>query len=252
MSGTKQKAEMAKMVDEAVRKAMEDQSVQMVKAITEALQPVMKSLADAVTQLAEVTKALSPPSVAAGDHITHAVPAADSQVNSSEVVIMGLKEKDELRPRERRHADEESVSDILENLEIDAIPLQVYRMGTFEKNKCRLVKVVFNNSHDAVQVLRNCNQLKNIEGPYKNVYARPSYSAELRKQLRDARKIDMSAVIYRGKVVSRSAIPKNGRKGGNMASMTTGGDANLQNHLPPPHTQSLQTPTCSSPAPTTT
>lgn len=196
----------------AEMRAAREQERQWQEKIVERLVAVETMMADSSARNA--TAPMS--SAAAGDRILPAVPAASPQVIPTQVVIMGVNEQTSLPARERRSADEETVLTILDTLEVDAVPLNVYRMGTYDEARWRPIKVAFDNPHDVVQLLRRCRLLKTAGGPFEKVYVRPSHSHELRVKLREAREVDKTAVIYRGEVMSRSAIPKKGGAGGRV------------------------------------
>ncbi|VDM50837.1 unnamed protein product [Toxocara canis] len=53
----------------------------------------------------------------------------------------------------------ESVAQRLDELNVEGVLVEMYRTGVFNPSKRRPVKVVFRNSHDAVQVFRQCYML---------------------------------------------------------------------------------------------
>ncbi|KHN71915.1 hypothetical protein Tcan_18683 [Toxocara canis] len=135
---------------------------------------------------------------------------AEEQQRRLSAVFIGVEESSEL-PHLRHDRDVESVTVILDELNVDSVPVEVYRMGVFNPMKRRPIKVIFRNSHDAVQVLRQCRMLK--QSPrFSSIYIRPSYSAAIRKELFTKRREDPNGIyaVRNNLVVRRgSAVPGN-------------------------------------------
>lgn len=157
-----------------------------------------------LTQLVEVMAAreqqpLSPPPVRAA--------AADGEAEKCRrsVVVLGLPEANG-EPQARNAVDAASVRAMFNELSVDSVPANVYRMGAFDRQgkKTRPVKVEFTNMHDAVQVLRRSPELK-TSANYGSVYVRKSHPHSLRVELINKRKSDPDNVyvIYNDKVVAR-------------------------------------------------
>ncbi|KHN84872.1 hypothetical protein Tcan_08313 [Toxocara canis] len=106
---------------------------------------------------------------------------AEEQQRRRSAVFIGAPESRDL-PHLRHERDAESVAEILDEVNVDGVPVDVYRMGVFNPTKRRPIKVVFNNTHNAVQVFRQCYMLKRSP-QFSSVYIRPSYSAAIHNEL---------------------------------------------------------------------
>jgi hypothetical protein len=99
------------------------------------------------------------------------------------VVIIGLPEPEAIGSVQRAKADVQTVETMLDALNIQAVPSQVYRMGkpTDDKKRPRLVKVVLPSSkiqHMTLGALKRRRQeLQNVDG-FQRAIIRPSLSPE--------------------------------------------------------------------------
>lgn len=119
------------------------------------------------------------------------------------VVVSGLAEA--VGPSDGRNAtDQATVHDMLLELDVDSVPKGVYRMGVFNPERSRLVKVEFGNIHDAVQILRQSSRLRTSQ-QFRNVRVRNSQPHQMRVKLREAQGADPNGiyVIYGDDVVCR-------------------------------------------------
>ncbi|VDM38344.1 unnamed protein product [Toxocara canis] len=66
---------------------------------------------------------------------------AEKQQRRRSVVFIGVAESCDL-PHPRRERDVESVAEILNELNVDGVPVEVYRMGVFSPAKRRPIKVM--------------------------------------------------------------------------------------------------------------
>lgn len=122
-------------------------------------------------------------------------------------VIYGIAESGEETNRGKYNDDLGKVNSLLDVLDIETGPANVYRMGKQQDNKPRLIKVVMPTSYHKNLVLKNAISLKNLPA-FANVFLRPSLTLEQRKadydlrcQLREAKKNGNNMRIYRGKLV---------------------------------------------------
>lgn len=72
------------------------------------------------------------------------------------------------------------MAEVLNELNVNGVPLEVFRMGVINPDERRPIKVVFSSSHDVIQALRRSHLLKG-SSKYSFVYIRPSYSVVTRK-----------------------------------------------------------------------
>ncbi|KHN77250.1 hypothetical protein Tcan_10954 [Toxocara canis] len=148
---------------------------------------------------------------------------AEEQQRRRSAVFIGVEESCEL-PHLRHDRDVESVAVILDELNVDGVPVEMYRMGVFNPAKRRPIKVIFRNSHDAVQVLLQCYMLKRSPR-FSSAYIGPSYSAAIRGELFTKRREDPNGLyVVRNNLVVRrgSAIPRN-PTGDTLESQSGGG-----------------------------
>lgn len=168
------------MVDEAVRNAMGDLMAQMTKSIADAFTPVLKSLADIVGELKELKKATTvpPPLPPTVEHRrSSAREEAEEEVRSRSLVFLRVDEQPvSTLPRDRNGKDTEAVYSILDEIGSDARLEKVFRMGVYNANRWRPIKVVCNNTHDCSQVLNLCRSLKSSKS-FSKVYIRRSLSS---------------------------------------------------------------------------
>lgn len=124
--------------------------------------------------------------------------AAEEKERKRSVVVSGLPEEG-AKPSERRTHDKKRMESLLDELDVDADIVSVYRMGAKTESdgsarvKPRLMKVVLGNSAQQVSLLRNGGKLKG-SGSFGGVFVRASLTKEqlkedylLRKDLRERR-----------------------------------------------------------------
>lgn len=105
------------------------------------------------------------------------------------IIIYRAVEKQENNPDERNKNDQAMVNEMLETLETDTKPVQIMRLGKYNKDqaaqKTRPLKVVFENSAAKDIVLRNAYKLKNAPSHLNKV----SLCYDLSEEERDHQKI---------------------------------------------------------------
>lgn len=185
---------------ELVRDILLELMPAMTKTIISSLEPLLDKLTQLVDTL--VAREQLPPLPAA-----RVVEPDDYETEKCRrsVVVIGLPEAD-VAPQERNAVDTTSVRNILTELNVDSVPVNVFRMGAFdvEGKRRRPIKVEFCSMHGAVQVLRQSPALKSSP-KYKSVYVRKSHPHALRVELMNKRNSDPNNtyVIYRDKVIIR-------------------------------------------------
>ena len=104
------------------------------------------------------------------------------------------------KPSARQNSDLKAVQSLLDELDVEAKPVTVYRMGPREDDdgnkRTRLLKVVMPASVHARLALKNSKNLKNVDG-YKKVFVRPSLTREERVEQAELRKI-VRALVAEG------------------------------------------------------
>jgi hypothetical protein len=94
-----------------------------------------------------------------------------------------MSESTATKPSERLEADKRTIIDLLDELEVEAIPTTVYRLPSKLPNggnRPRLTKGVLSTSAQQKDVLHNANKLKNSIN-YSKTYIRPSMTREKRQ-----------------------------------------------------------------------
>ncbi|KHJ79337.1 hypothetical protein OESDEN_21018 [Oesophagostomum dentatum] len=98
----------------------------------------------------------------------------EQEKRSRSIVIAGLEEAASGTPAfERQLHTEGAVQDILNVLEVESRPVEIYRMGKPGDNNFRLVKVVFSSQRPFFEVLKKARNLRQIDR-FRNVYVRRS------------------------------------------------------------------------------
>uniref|UniRef100_A0A915MX44 Uncharacterized protein n=1 Tax=Meloidogyne javanica TaxID=6303 RepID=A0A915MX44_MELJA len=129
---------------------------------------------------------------------TAATKAVDDKERQRSLVIIGLKESTAVRPTERAKADEEEVLRVLDALDVQTLPLAVYRMGNPAKSgpNGRLIKMILpSTSFQRIclaQWKKKRIEMRSME-KWTKLLIRPSLTPEqlrLDKEERDKRRID--------------------------------------------------------------
>lgn len=116
---------------------------------------------------------------------------AETKERKRSLVIYGMPESKETTGRGKFLDDKSTIGKLLDVLDVECEPTQIYRMGNPKNDKPRLVKVVLPSSYYKSDCLKNAKKLKTSE--FTGVFIRPSMTkAErdadflLRQQLREA------------------------------------------------------------------
>ncbi|KAK6009736.1 hypothetical protein OSTOST_25307 [Ostertagia ostertagi] len=141
--------------------------------------------------------------------------AAEKRARS--IVITGIPEDPNLSATKRQAATELAVSAILDELDVEARPVEIFRLGKREPGKNRLVKCVFSSRKQFFEILKNSRLLRNNPS-FKDIFIRRSMTPseienerKLRaraKELNDANPGgERIFVVFRQQVVKKSEIP---------------------------------------------
>nr|CDJ84837.1 hypothetical protein HCOI_00572700 [Haemonchus contortus] len=137
----------------------------------------------------------------------------EAEKKERSMVIYGVPEAgSDIAASLRQEHTEKAVMDILDELDIEARPVEIYRMGKFG-DKPRLIKCV----KFLFTTLSRAKKLRSSE-KFRNVYVRKSMSPDERSKDRELRKRahelnieehngDRVFVVYRGNIVKSSDIP---------------------------------------------
>ncbi|KAK6011327.1 hypothetical protein OSTOST_23594, partial [Ostertagia ostertagi] len=149
----------------------------------------------------------------------------EAEKRKRSMVVFGVPEADRnLPPSQRQACTVSFVTGLLDVLNIEAHPVELYRMGAMMEDKPRPIKCVFSSRRSLLEVLSNARKLRNTTA-YKDVYIRKSMSREerqkesnLRMQARELNKKEPQGkrtyVVYRGELVKVSDIPQIKKKNG--------------------------------------
>lgn len=169
---------------------------------TSKLEEIIEKLVPVITDkiMASVLSVLQPLVQDLRDRVKHLEDQLSSrnQENPEEkdrlraVVISGLNETG-AKPTERRANDINSVNQLIDELNVDATPVQVFRMGRpsmassegangnlLLKKRPRLLKVIFQTTGQQREMVKSARQIKD-SAIFKGVFIRPSLTAEQRK-----------------------------------------------------------------------
>ncbi|VDL72913.1 unnamed protein product, partial [Nippostrongylus brasiliensis] len=150
-----------------------------------------------------------------GKKLAHAVHEGyEQERRSRSVVISGLPEANANSSSLARQRDlQDKVDRLLEVLDVECKPSEVYRMGVPSQTRPRLVKVVFPTSAHWRRAVANARRLRSSE--YRDVYLRRSMTAAERRRDYELRQVAKERnqgcdtrewVVYRGEVVRRSTL----------------------------------------------
>ncbi|VDL84437.1 unnamed protein product [Nippostrongylus brasiliensis] len=101
------------------------------------------------------------------------------------VVLAGIVESSSASPSERASHDLHVVQSVLDHLNVECLPVSVYRMGRPNANNSRLIKVVLPSSFFQQTAVGRASRLRSFSR--KGVYLRPSLTKEERERQREER-----------------------------------------------------------------
>ncbi|KHN78908.1 hypothetical protein Tcan_18052, partial [Toxocara canis] len=139
----------------------------------------------------------------------------DEEIRRRSVADSNLPKSRDVTPHGKNALGRKTALALLDELNFGGVPVDVFCMGVIQKDRHLLTKVVFSNTHDAEQVLRQSVLLKSSR-MLSHVYIRQSLSkAELEdcrqlatgmRQRRDANR-EADLIAYRNKIIHQSQRP---------------------------------------------
>lgn len=157
------------------------------------LKRVNNDLVQEVTQLRNENSSLKrelsliksdPNSVCTQNSVTLSNVSTDADLERKRsIVISGIPELSCPSALAKVCHDVNCTTDILDFLNVECLPVSVYRLGRPRPSKPRLLKVVLPSSHFQVDVLRKASSLRSF--PHKGIYIRPSLTKEERMRRRE-------------------------------------------------------------------
>jgi len=79
----------------------------------------------------------------------------DRQNRKSNVLIFNVKESNAIESNKQAEDDSRLIRDIIQERELDIVPLRITRLGRRQSNKARPIKIILNNELDAKRLLRS-------------------------------------------------------------------------------------------------
>lgn len=145
-------------------------------------------LASVGQPIADLMKTLMSALSTAKEHLEkiYSEPTAEDVERRRSIVIAGIPEPTNVLPSELRNRDYATVSEIMDEINVETSPALVYRLGVKKPSESgrptrpRLLKVVLGASFQQRNVLANAKKLKNSEN-YSKIFIRPSLTPEERK-----------------------------------------------------------------------
>ena len=186
---------MNKKLDKLMDKLVKNFMDAMVGKLTNALQEMVQPLRDQIKELQkEVTelKASNGNGSSYGKPPAYIMDSLEEKERLRSIVVSGVAETTG-KPSERHSNDCSSIEKLIDELNVDASAVQIFRMGqtmntqngTNSKpginSKPRLLKVVLQNSHQQKEMVKAARGLKNSI-VFKGVYIRPSLTIAQRVQ----------------------------------------------------------------------
>lgn len=147
--------------------------------------------------------------------------AIEAEKRARSLVISGIEEPDQsLGASEKSRFLQERVNEILDVLNVDCAPSEVFWMGKFDPSRKRLVKVLLPSTYYWKRALANARMLRSSD--YSGVFIRKSMTEEERRHEYELRQIarernrgkaNKEWVVYRGQLTLVSDLAR--RKSGN-------------------------------------
>ncbi|KAG5891478.1 hypothetical protein JTB14_004419 [Gonioctena quinquepunctata] len=79
----------------------------------------------------------------------------DRQKRAANIIMLNGNESNNTVHSQRIVEDKNAVKEVLQNIDVPLGNINVFRLGTFQPNKVRPLKVCFSSSNDALVVLKN-------------------------------------------------------------------------------------------------
>lgn len=133
------------------------------------------------------------------------------------VVFYGVPEAEKsLPPSQRQLHTEKYISDVLDFLEVEAGPTELFRMGTSSDGRPRLVKCIFSSRRFQLETLSRSSRLR-TSAAFKTVFVRKSMTreqrakeSELRRRAHDLNTQEFGGkrlyVVYKGEITKTTDI----------------------------------------------
>ena len=120
-----------------------------------------------------------------------------------------MTEDDETSVENRKKADEEIVEELLERLEVPYNPVEIVRLGNYDKDsdKVRPIKLVFENATAQSEVMSNTSKLRGASEKLNKISVQYDMSREERDQCREqvirAKQLTKNSTTHYYRVVGR-------------------------------------------------
>lgn len=146
------------------------QGFKLLPTVLQRMDKMEKDLQNAIGELKSSQHACSNDGLSKSDNFesssTHSmeemlVEWEDRKRRSKNVIMTNVSESVKANKNERIIDEKQKVEKILKDIDIKENNFQVFRLGRFEQNRTRLIKVVFTSENDAKQVLINKKKLPN-------------------------------------------------------------------------------------------
>lgn len=126
------------------------------------------------------------------------------------LIISGIPEQLEGPADQRSASDDKEVKNVVESLcEHHGGFSRIHRIGRFQSDKDRLLRVVFSNEEDAKAILYRAKQLRNTQS-FRYIFINPDFTPfqrecnkRLREELKRRRDLGEDVIIRGGKTVAR-------------------------------------------------
>ena len=125
------------------------------------------------------------------------------------VILYKVTEDDETSVENRKKADEEIVEELLERLEVPYNPVEIVRLGNYDKDsdKVRPIKLVFENATAQSEVMSNTSKLRGASEKLNKISVQYDMSREERDQCREqvirAKQLTKNSTTHYYRVVGR-------------------------------------------------
>ena len=131
------------------------------------------------------------------------------------VILAGVEELQSGKLSERKEQDQQKVTDIFQELEMEPEFDELVRIGRQQEGKDRLLRITLDDDKSKREILRKAKLLRS-NADFKNVFINPDRTRQEQalfktcyRQLQERRKNGEDVIIYRGKVVERESLKRN-------------------------------------------
>lgn len=134
------------------------------------------------------------------------------------IIVCGAEELKHGSLKERKEHDEIMIDNMIEDLKISDVEVRnITRIGRMKEGKERLIRIKLSTDDSKTKLLKAAKSLQNIP-KYKGIYLNPDRTpveqhrfALIRKELKDRKEKGEDVVLFRGRVIAKTALPKNFR-----------------------------------------